>query len=141
VSGQITDVASRVRGHARSAALFVIVAACLSVLGGCIGSERRPSEAAGAIHVGIADMHFSVSRMSATAGRPFEIIVDNREQGIPHNLSIYVDDSAKELIAKSEISIGPAADVVEVPSLGRGTYFFRCDVHRLEMTGVLEVAP
>jgi plastocyanin len=121
--------------------VLAVVAACLSALIGCIGSEGRPSENAGAIHVEIADMHFSVSQMSATAGRPFEIIVDNREQGIPHNLSIYVDDSAKQPIAIGAISVGPAVDVVEVPSLRRGTYFFRCDVHRLQMTGVVEVGP
>jgi len=38
-----------------------------------------------------------------------------------------------------DISIGESRTTRAVDPLPAGSYFFRCDVHRLDMTGVLEV--
>jgi len=37
------------------------------------------------------------------------------------------------------VSIGEARTTHLVQPLAAGTYFFRCDIHRLDMTGTLEV--
>jgi plastocyanin len=85
------------------------------------------------------DLRFSPTRLVVEADRPFEVMLDNRERGIPHNVSIYRDDRAESAILVGEISIGESQTTNRVGALAAGTYFFRCDIHRVEMTGALEV--
>jgi hypothetical protein len=80
-------------------------------------------------------VRFNTTQLAVAAGRPFDVVVDNRERDIPHNFAIYTDNTASEPIAVGPITTGPDQTVVAVPPLAPGTYFFRCDVHRIEMIG------
>jgi len=76
--------------------------------------------------------------LRAPASEAFRIVFHNDDPGIPHNVAIYTDSSAKQALFVGKIFSGPAILHYQVPALPAGTYFFRCDVHH-NMTGTFEV--
>jgi nitrite reductase (NO-forming) len=82
---------------------------------------------------------FDATCLAAPAGRSFEIVFDNTDAGIPHNVSIYTEESAADPLFVGEVFSGPDVVTYEVPALDEGTYFFRCDVHATTMTGTFVV--
>ena len=58
---------------------------------------------------------------------------------MPHNLSIYVDDSLSEALFQGETFAGPATEEYVIPPLPEGEYYFHCDVHPT-MAGQVVVA-
>ena len=85
------------------------------------------------------ELRFTPALLAAPADEPFVIVLDNRDRGIPHNIAIYRDEDADEPILVSIVSIGEARTTERVEALPVGTYFVRCDIHRTDMTGTLEV--
>lgn len=84
---------------------------------------------------------FDTTCLAAPADAPFTVSLENRDAGVPHNLSIYTDETAKEVLFKGELFNGVDARTYEVPALPAGTYFFRCDVHPIPaMSGTFVVA-
>ena len=83
---------------------------------------------------------FDQDRLVANAGSEFNIILDNLDSGVLHNIAFYTDRSTSQAIFVSELFTGP--DVQEstftAPSVP-GNYFFRCDVHPDTMTGTFIV--
>jgi plastocyanin len=82
---------------------------------------------------------FSTDCLAAPAGKAFTIAFDNQDAGVPHNVSIYADESAGQALFTGDLVSGPKKIVYEVPALEPGTYFFRCDVHPTTMTGTFVV--
>ncbi|MEP7060120.1 MAG: cupredoxin domain-containing protein [Actinomycetota bacterium] len=80
---------------------------------------------------------FDKTCLAATAGKPFTIVFDNQDSGIPHNVSIY--DGTNTLFAKSP-QPGPGTVTYPVPALDAGTYTFQCDVHPTVMFGTFIVS-
>jgi plastocyanin len=96
-----------------------------------------PAAAAGpAVRIAAEELSFSAERLEASAGEPFRIVLDNRASSVPHNLSVYEDDSR---LAQGEIVTGPATVATAVPPLDAGEYRFVCDVHPDQMSGTLVV--
>jgi plastocyanin len=85
------------------------------------------------------DNVFDTTSLTAPAGEAFTLFFDNMDAGIPHNVSIYSDDTATTSLFVGELITGPDTITYEVPALDAGTYFFRCDVHPTTMTGTLTV--
>lgn len=112
--------------------LITVLAACSG--GGSAASVTAPPEAD--LTITAEGMTFDRSEITAAAGEPFELFFRNLA-GVPHNVAIYTDASASEPIFVGE-TITDAATVYEVPELGPGEYFFRCDLHP-DMTGTLVV--
>jgi len=83
---------------------------------------------------------FDADCLAAPAGKPFEIVFDNMDAGIPHNVAIYTDEGAGTPLFVGEVFNGPDVVTYDVPALDAGTYFFRCDVHPTTMTGTFVVA-
>ena len=87
---------------------------------------------------------FGSSTLSAVAGKPIQIVLDNQEAGVSHNVAVYASDPVKDpsaaLLGSATPVPGPAKLTVPVQALSAGSYFFRCDVHPLTMHGVLTVA-
>lgn len=79
------------------------------------------------------DLKFDRTELEVPAGRPFTLVFDNQE-GPPHNVAIYSDESASQKLFVGEVFSGPAVKSYTVPALPAGTWFFRCDVHP-EMRG------
>lgn len=82
---------------------------------------------------------FDTDALSAPAGTPFTVFFDNMDPGIPHNFSIYTDDTATTALFTGDMITGPDTITYEIPALDAGTYFFRCDVHPTTMIGTLTV--
>ena len=82
---------------------------------------------------------FDTDCLAAPANTPFKIRFENADVGVPHNIAAYTDESASEGLFKSEVITGPDTLTLDVPALGAGTYFFRCDVHPTTMTGTFIV--
>jgi plastocyanin len=87
----------------------------------------------------VNDQSFVKDVVRAPAGRPFEVSFANRDDGVPHNVAIYTDESAADALFVGDLVDGPASVTYDVPALGEGVYFFRCDVHP-QMNGTLEAA-
>lgn len=66
------------------------------------------------------------------------ITFDNRDAGVPHNISIYSDESLGELLFQGELVTGPATIPYEVGPFPASEYYFHCDVHP-NMNGTVRV--
>lgn len=83
---------------------------------------------------------FDTDCLAAPADEPFEILFNNQDQGLPHNVAIYTDSSAAEVLFQGETFAGPDEQTYQVDPLQAGDFFFRCDVHPTQMTGTFVVA-
>jgi plastocyanin len=106
----------------------------------CSGAPDGSAGSAGSrLTVVAEDLRFSPTTLTADADATFTVELDNRDRGIPHNIAIYRDATTADPIVVGDVSIGEVRTTHRVDALPAGSYFFRCDVHRLDMTGVLEV--
>lgn len=123
--------------YARLTAVWIALFAMAFVLVACGaagGPAVSPPDVAADVSITSRDITFDRSTLNVPAGRPFSLRLDN-EDAAPHNVSIYVDESAAESRFVGEL-VSSAEIVYQVPALEAGTYFFRCDLHP-EMNGRL----
>ena len=88
------------------------------------------------INLSAQNMAFSLSTITVPAGAHVVINFTNLDP-IPHDVAVYTDSSAQQLIFRGQIITGPNAKVAysfTAPSQP-GTYFFRCEVHPTIMMG------
>lgn len=88
------------------------------------------------VTVAAEDILFTTDRLEAPAGQPFWLRFENRDAGVPHNVSIYRGD---EIVFQGEIFSGVATVDYSIPALEPGEYRFVCDVHPQAMVGTLVV--
>ena len=86
----------------------------------------------------VPSLAFDTDTLSLPADTPVSLTFDNQEAGVPHNVSIYADDAYTQPEFQGEVVTGPVTTPYDVPPLGAGTHYFRCDVHP-EMTGTVSV--
>jgi hypothetical protein len=87
------------------------------------------------------NLAFDTDCLAAPAGEPFTIEFDNQDAGVPHNVAIYTDESAAEVLFQEPPFPGPETVTYEPePIEEEGNFFFRCDVHPTTMTGTFVVA-
>ncbi|MDV2482468.1 plastocyanin [Methanoculleus sp. Wushi-C6] len=92
-----------------------------------------PTPTAGAavtVNVTADDMAFDTDAITVPAGANVTMVFENLDDGIPHNVAVYMDSSASEEIFVGEVITGPdeVTYTFTAPSEA-GTYYFRCDVH------------
>jgi plastocyanin len=81
---------------------------------------------------------FDTDTITLTAG-PNTLTFENLDDGVPHNISVYEDDTAEKTIFEGETIDGGSVDYeIEMPAKPPEA-FFRCDVHP-DMQGTVEVA-
>ena len=100
-------------------------------------SSPGPAVSGNQVAVVAQQLSFDTGTLHAPAGAAFQIVFDNRDAGVPHNVSIYRDSTAASALFSGEVVTGPTTVTYDVPSLPAGSYFFRCDVHPSQMTGTL----
>jgi plastocyanin len=105
---------------------MVGLAACSPTLGSSSASAVVASP--GSPTISARGLRFDRTELVVPAGRAFTLVFDNQD-GAPHNVAIYDDQSAQTSRFVGEIFGGPARRGYAVPALNAGTYFFRCDVH------------
>lgn len=101
------------------------------------GCDAAPSAS---ITITAQNAAFDTDCLAAPAGKPITIVLDNQDPSVPHNVSIYTDESATKALFTGDLVIGPKKITYDVGSLPAGSYFFRCDVHPATMTGTLAVS-
>jgi plastocyanin len=105
------------------------------------GSDAPPAPPANAGDVTIgatSPLAFTTDALTVPAGEDFTMTFDNQEPGVPHNVSIYTDQSATQPLFQGEVITGPATTTYQVPAIDAGEYFFRCDIHPVDMVGTVE---
>jgi plastocyanin len=81
---------------------------------------------------------FSTDTITLTANQPAVIRLDNEDAGIFHNIAVYRDAQAGDLVARGQLFDGPHTKDYRFPALPAGTYHFQCDLHPV-MKGTLVV--
>jgi cytochrome c oxidase subunit 2 len=107
------------------------------------GASGQPAPSGGqaagpTLQISASNIAYEQSSLEAPAGTPFAIDFDNKDAGVPHNVSIHKDSPTGQEVFKGDIFPGPAMKTYNVPALEVGAYAFVCSVHP-NMTGTLTV--
>jgi len=94
-----------------------------------VKSQATCSPNGTALKIQAQNLHFDTSCLAAPAGSSFTITLDNQDNGIPHNVSIYRSPSRSKPLFQGKVVVGVASTTYQVPALPPGTYYFQCDVH------------
>ena len=79
---------------------------------------------------------FNISTITVPAGAEVTVNFDNQDASVAHNVAFYETSAAEKPIYVGEIFKGVKTMVYKFKAPDKpGTYFFRCDVHPLNMYG------
>ena len=94
-----------------------------------VGGSQPPG-----LQIAAVNIQFEPAELTVPAGEVVTITLDNRDQGVPHD--IVVRDADGNEIAASAIITGPAQVQLPLGPLEPGSYPFVCTVHP-NMTGTI----
>lgn len=132
-----TRTVSAHRRHRRialpTAAVGWLVAASLVVACGG-GSETAAPSSGGAaasteFTIVAENIEFQPASVSAPSGSDLHVTLDNRDDGVPHNLRLLGGPDFSATIVETEIVTGPVTQETTIPGLAPGPYRFMCVVH------------
>lgn len=114
------------------------------VLAACGGGDTDGGTSGGAtiavtdgvVEINADDLEFNAGTITATAGEPFTVVLNNLESQ-PHNIAVYTTEGGDEIAIGDVINEGETSEL-QVEGLTAGTYYFQCDVHP-EMNGSIVV--
>lgn len=122
-----------------------VVAALLLATTAC--SESRPplrmppadlaGGVVGLIVVVAEDVRFRPTELRAEAGQRLDVELDNRDEGVLHNIRFDGPDGA----IKVPLESGPNTQRLTVQIDEPGSYNYLCEIHPQAMRGVLTVTP
>jgi plastocyanin len=92
-----------------------------------------------ALQITAEDNKFDKDCMAVPPEQAFTLELDNKDLGIPHNVSIYDTANGSKALYKGEIIYGPSKTTYTVPAQAKGTYEFICDPHAEFMRGTFIV--
>ena len=103
------------------------------------GADREPSPL---IELAVDNGRFTRSRLVAPAEKRVSIELENRDSGVPHNVSVYrsaeANDSVKPVFVGHIVTGVTTANYV-FKSPDAGVYYFRCDLNPATMSGTFLV--
>ena len=85
------------------------------------------------------NIRFDLAEFSVPTNTPFQIVFDNQDAGVPHNVAIYDSRPGGASLFKGEIFNGVKTVTHLVPGLPAGDHYFQCDVHPT-MNGTVRVS-
>ena len=107
--------------HLRRALAFPLAAA----LAACALVPAEP------VTIVAQNIEFAPKVIQLPAGQGFHLTLDNRDDGVPHGLSLQTRTSGVEPdeLWASQIQIGPTKAEYDIPALAAGPYLLICPVH------------
>ena len=104
------------------------VSAVVVLLLALAGCAARPADPVTVVAEGIA---FTPVRIQLPAGQGFHLTLENRDNGVPHGLSLKTRTSGVPPtdLWTSEIEAGPNVREFDLPPLAAGPYLLTCPVH------------
>lgn len=94
----------------------------------------------GAVEVTARGTAFTPTEVSIPPGGEVIIRFVNEDANIPHNMSVFEgQDATGAPVFTGEVITGPAETEYMFVAPEPGSYFFRCDVHPVQMTGTITV--
>ena len=128
------------------AALVAVVAVLALLLTGCGGDDGGGGGGGAGRSVGTEDepvteftivaedLRFDLDRVVVPAGEEVTATIENRDDGIGHNLSVALPDGE----AKTEVEAGPVTQTLRFTVPEPGEHDFVCDPHAASMRGVVQ---
>jgi len=105
---------------------------------GAPGSAAAPPPSAAPVDADVVitaqGIAWTTPSVTAPAGKAFKLALDNKDNGLPHD--IVIKDQAGAQVFKTDVVTGPKVQVFDVPALPAGSYPFVCSIHS-NMTGTL----
>ena len=118
------------------------------------GQTARPAAPAGdpeliedfdgdqTVEVVAFNIAFDMDTITVQSDGEVRVRLDNRDDGVDHNIAFYMSATDTTPVSDGSVGLvfpGPAMDdtVFEIPAAGE--YFFRCDIHPIQMTGTFIV--
>ena len=90
------------------------------------------------VQISALGIKYEQDTLTAPAGTPFQISFENKDAGVPHNVTLHLGGATGAELFKGEVFNGVATRVYDVPALDAGAYAFVCTVHPT-MIGTLNV--
>jgi plastocyanin len=127
----------------KAAQRSVLIVTVVALIGGGVASAQigvRPIEhEAEEVHIAAENIEFDTDTLTFPADSPVELVFENNDNGVPHNVSIWNDDTfTPPSLFTGETFNGVATRAYEIEPLETGEYAFRCDVHP-QMLGTVVV--
>jgi plastocyanin len=141
-NGALLSMLAAVTGVAMIAGGIAVVAFVPAEEGGGEGEGPPPMTLSAPPNAAVEG--FDKTSLSFPSGRPVDLVFDNADPGVQHNVVIFPEDPAEdpgaEALFTGELVTGPGEITYSISPLEAGTYFFHCEVHPTTMTGSIEVA-
>jgi len=83
---------------------------------------------------------FDTRTLIVPANRPFDLVFDNNDAGVPHNVQIDSSPAREQTLFDGEVVDGVISITYHVPELAPGEYYFLCKIHP-NMNGLVEAIP
>jgi len=83
---------------------------------------------------------FETGTLLVPAGRPFQLVFHNKQEGVPHNVRIDDTPAGATIIFDGDEITGVADITYDVPAITEGDYYFLCRIHP-NMNGTLQARP
>jgi plastocyanin len=128
----------RLRAAAVTALLSLSLAACSSSTaspGSSPSAAAAPGSPATQATIVAKNVAFEPQSLTLAAGVPVHLVLQNADNGIPHNL--HITGSGQDIV-KTDITTGPSTQNLDIGPLQPGGYSFVCDIHT-NMTGTIDV--
>jgi len=109
------------------------VVGALLLTGACSSSGLTPPPVT--LTVRAETMRFDRTDLEAPAGAPIEIVLDNRDNTIVHDIQVKTGATPPPATPRTG---GPSVQRLQLPGLNTGTYEYVCTLHA-QMTGKLNV--
>jgi len=104
--------------------------------------EPEPGNGGAPPQIGVTaqNLTFSPNVIFVPAAAPFNLVLENGDSGVSHNIAIFADQAAAQAgnaIIASPIEAGPSTQTLSVSSLAAGDYFAWCQIHTVSMAATV----
>ena len=112
------------------------------LVGAAAGQRELPHAAgphAATVKVVAKGNQFTKKTIELPAEHPPEIVFDNRDPNVLHNVAVFSDAEFTRREFTGEVFAGPETMRYRLRTLPAGTHYFRCDMHPTSMVGEIHV--